>query len=1239
MKKHYAVLFLITFVFASQVKAQVTTYNDVASIFYKRCSYCHHNGGIAPMPLMSFSDASAWSSSIDTYVRNNSMPPWSPDTSYTRFLHERVMTAPEKAAILKWVADNAVEGDPTLAPTPPVYADYKYELCPEPTVTLRIPTFNSNSDANNTDPYDCFSVPTNLTKDRWLRAFEIIPGDKSIVHHVVITVDTAKNKAASNLSGNCTNQAGQFGIGGWSAGSAAVVFPGKAPMKAGIRIPKGSNLVLQIHYAPGSGGKVDSTGIRMYYYPEGETGIRPVYSDTWLYNWLMNIPANDSVTYTASKSISSNISLFSTSPHSHNVCTRIINYADKSGSPLIPIIKIKSWDYNWQGNYYYPKLLKIPSGYTIQSSHFYNNTTSNPHDKTPNKAVTAGKQTSQEMLFDSFQWLDYQTGDENIDIAALLKCDTLLVCKPVAAGIITGSKTICLGKTGVSYSVPLIDNAATYTWAYSGNGATIYGNGDSITVDFSANATAGNLTVMGVNSCGISGPVSAKYAISFGAGASVGAAGSITGTASVCKGQSSVSYSVPSISGASSYIWAYSGTGVTITGTTNSVTVSFSSNATSGNLTVKGSSACGDGVVSANYAVTVNEVPTTPVISVVNNCGSSDLTSTSTTGTYLWSPGGATTQTITVTTGGTYSVTVSTGGNCSATSAGAVITINNSPTAVISGGATVCKGNTGVLSIALSGKAPWAFSYGTSAGSNAVTNITTSTYTVAAGAGTYTVANITDGSGCSGTTSGSAIITERSAIVVSNVLTVCNSNNSSYTVEFDISGGDAGSYLVTGGTGNRSGSHFTSASINSGGSYAFSVSDVNNCTPVTVNGSKNCNCGASAVMSGDGKVCGGSTASISIALSGTSPWKFTYAINGVNQPEVTGQVNSTYTFTTTTVGVYTLVSVTDASCTGSTSGTATVSQSLPTVGATVSLDATVCTGTSVTFNGTGAVNYTWSDGIVNGQAFTATASKTYTVTGVDANNCSNTATLAVTVLPAPNVSTVVSPSSAAVCAGDSIVLSGVGAVSYKWTGGKSDGVAFAAVSSETFTVTGTDANNCSGKATRKVTVFPAPKVGVVVSPADTVCSGASVTLTGTGASNYAWSDGITDGSPFMITSSNTFTVVGTDANSCSTTSSKTITVISCNRVGIKEINSSAQEITVYPNPNNGLFNINVKNANFKEVSIVVVNMLGKEVFSASDKNNSTEYHVEFNLENVSKGLYYLKLSTGTELLVKKLMIQ
>lgn len=210
---------------------------------------------------------------------------------------------------------------------------------------------------------------------------------------------------------------------------------------------------------------------------------------------------------------------------------------------------------------------------------------------------------------------------------------------------------------------------------------------------------------------------------------------------------------------------------------------------------------------------------------------------------------------------------------------------------------------------------------------------------------------------------------------------------------------------------------------------------------------------------------------------------------------------------------------------------------LPTVTATPT-SATICDGASVTFAGNGAVSYVWSGPELVGDnvPFTPTVGGTYTVTGTDANNCSDTETVVLVINTNPIVGA--TPSSASACLGSSLTLSGTGAVSYSWSGPQTitDNTPFTATTAGTYTVTGTDANSCSDTETVAVVINTPPTVTASTSN-DTVCSGTNVTLSGSGASSYAWSgpETVTDAVPFAATISGTYTVIGTDANSCSDT--------------------------------------------------------------------------------------------------------
>ena len=400
-------------------------FSDIAGIVYNRCGSCHHAGAHATS-FEGYTQISQSAYYIHAYLSIDKMPPWSPDTTYSRFAHERIITATEKQAILDWINQGVQPGDTTLAPTPPTYP--QYQLYGTPDLELSIGAFSSN--AISTDAYNCFSLPTGLTQNRIIRAFEIVPGNESIVHHVIVNVDTIGN-TSNDLSGTCFNPSGNFSIGGYAPGSAPTVFPSSGQLKMGIALKAGSKIVLQMHYPAGSFGQMDSTKIRIYFYPQGTTGVRPVYVSTPLQNWNLSIPANTIQNYSATfpagaATLPTSLSMFATFPHSHKLATKIVNYAYQ-GSDTIPLIRINNWDFNWQGYYTFKNMVKVPAGYKLYGKHTYDNTTNNPYNPhNPPINVFAGFGTSDEMFLDSFQYLTYLPGDETISIDSILSLDPLL---------------------------------------------------------------------------------------------------------------------------------------------------------------------------------------------------------------------------------------------------------------------------------------------------------------------------------------------------------------------------------------------------------------------------------------------------------------------------------------------------------------------------------------------------------------------------------------------------------------------------------------------------------------------------------------------------------------------------------------------------------------------------------------------------------------------------------------------
>ena len=424
MKKIYLPFLTSFLLLSTTISFAQTDWKDVAPIFFARCTSCHHPGGNPQAQYTTYSSTIPWLTPMTTYLTSGYMPPWSPDTNYTRFSHERIISVSEKNAILNWISGGALQGDTTLAPPIPLYP--QYQLYGTPDQIVQIPTFTSN--AYTQDSYVCFAVPSNLTQDMYLRAYEIVPGNVSIVHHVVVNVDTT-GTVTSDLSGACYSEPGQFSIGGFAPGAGPTIFPNSSLIKAGIRIKAGSKIIMQIHYPLGTGGMVDSTKIRMYYYPVATTGIRPIYVTVPLQNWTLFIQPNTTATYTAkypsgNQTLPLALSMYSTFPHSHKICTSITNYA-YTAIDTIPLIRINNWNFDWQGYYTYRNLVKVPAGYKLWSTHFFDNTTANPNNPSP-ALVVAGTSTTDEMLFDGFQYLLYQNGDEFINIDSILTIDPLL---------------------------------------------------------------------------------------------------------------------------------------------------------------------------------------------------------------------------------------------------------------------------------------------------------------------------------------------------------------------------------------------------------------------------------------------------------------------------------------------------------------------------------------------------------------------------------------------------------------------------------------------------------------------------------------------------------------------------------------------------------------------------------------------------------------------------------------------
>ncbi|MEW6468388.1 MAG: gliding motility-associated C-terminal domain-containing protein [Bacteroidota bacterium] len=544
---------------------------------------------------------------------------------------------------------------------------------------------------------------------------------------------------------------------------------------------------------------------------------------------------------------------------------------------------------------------------------------------------------------------------------------------------------------------------------------------------------------------------------------------------------------------------------------------------------------------SNNVTVTVSPGPTLTTSSTSSGClactGTASVVATGGTPpyTYSWNTTPAqSTSTATGLCGGTYVVTVSTANGCNST-ASVTVPSSGGLTSLLSQSNVQCNGQcTGSATINPSGGTPpYTYSWTT-------TPVQTTQTASGLCAGNYTVV-VTDANGC--TTSQSVVISQPPAMSVTasgSPATVCSSQCA--TLSATPSGGNP-PYTYSWVPGNMTGNN-VQACPTATTTYTVIITDANNCTVnntamVTVNAPPSV-----TVTASPASYCAGGSSNLNASGGVSYSWSPATGLSNttLSNPVATPTVTTTYT-----------VIVTDANgCTNSGTVTVTVN-AVPNVAASAT-PANICVGGSSSLTASGALSYVWtpSTGLSSSTGSNPTATPgttiTYTVTGTDANGCTNTATVTVVVSQPPNATASASPST--ICVGASSNLSASGGVSYTWSpaSGLSSTTGANPVAtpstSTTYTVIVTNAAGCTATATVNITITAGPLVAAG-SATDETCGNNDGTatagaVTGNGPFTYSWSPGGQSTATATGLAAGTYTVLITDAAGCTTTQSVTV---------------------------------------------------------------------------------------------------
>lgn len=427
---------------------------DVAPILFDKCAGCHRPGEVAPMSLLSYTEARPWAKAIKGKVVNREMPPWHADPRYGSFRNDRTLSQSQIDTIVKWVEAGAPKGNDADLPPVPKFADgwqggepdYVFE-----TPEIQVP-------AEGEIPNDYYWVQNPFKEDRFVEALELRPGNRSVVHHLRIDV-VPLPPGHTVVNGVLMGPDGKRAVA--SAGGGSDVFredgerhhliawvPGRTLERfrpgTAKRIAAGDWIRFNTHYQPNGTPSTDRSKLGVWFakvpvthevFTRGVGSSLPTDPNETRFTvngkeisvrsdngevvqqagaerrGIPNIPPYaEDWKIVGVTPVTEPITLYVMSPHMHlrgHDMTWIATWPDGHSETLLAVPK---YDFNWQINYELTTPLKLPAGSKITAIAHYDNSVNNKYNPGPDKEVFWAEQSWDEMFL---PYIEYTVDSQN----------------------------------------------------------------------------------------------------------------------------------------------------------------------------------------------------------------------------------------------------------------------------------------------------------------------------------------------------------------------------------------------------------------------------------------------------------------------------------------------------------------------------------------------------------------------------------------------------------------------------------------------------------------------------------------------------------------------------------------------------------------------------------------------------------------------------------------------------------
>jgi mono/diheme cytochrome c family protein len=379
----------------------VTFNRDIAPILFHSCATCHRPGEAAPFPLLSYKDAKSHARQIAIVTQSRFMPPWLPEPGDFKLADELRLTEKEIKLIADWVDGGSPEGEVSDLPPQPKFVEGwqlgKPDLILKADASYQLP-------AKGTDRYWNFIFRAPVNQTRWLKAMEIHPGDKRVVHHANVLVDRTQSARLQESSLGA-------GFGGMEIKIESEAFepdshflfwkPGTVPYTEpdgmALRLDAGTDLVLNIHLQPSGKPERIQPSLGLFFTDRPATR----------FPMLLQLENDRKIDIPSGKkdfvvmdefTMPEDVQLLAIYPHAHYLGRDLQAFVTFPGGGRKSLIHIPQWNLNWQAVFRYSTPIDLPAGSVISMRYSYDNSDENPlNPNDPPKRVTAGNSASDEM--------------------------------------------------------------------------------------------------------------------------------------------------------------------------------------------------------------------------------------------------------------------------------------------------------------------------------------------------------------------------------------------------------------------------------------------------------------------------------------------------------------------------------------------------------------------------------------------------------------------------------------------------------------------------------------------------------------------------------------------------------------------------------------------------------------------------------------------------------------------------